>query len=259
MHNELTIRLTTLYGFLLVLARVSGALVFVPLPGVRRGPEPARVALALGFALVLFPRWPELETVPQMGQLAGWLVLEAGLGIMIGLTVSFLTEAFLVAAQVMGLPAGYAYASMVDPQTRANSGVLLVFAKLTAGMLFFALGFDREILRIFAKSLEAYPPGAFVLSRQTAEVIVRLGAGIFSTGLRLALPVLALLMLIDFALALIGRLNTQLQLLILSFPVKMMAAISVLAWTAVLFPRVYGSYGEQALGVVRGLMDRAAP
>jgi flagellar biosynthesis protein FliQ len=57
----------TLYGFLLVLARVAGALIFVPLPGVKGAPEPVRAALALGFTLACFPagRQPELIPRPQ--------------------------------------------------------------------------------------------------------------------------------------------------------------------------------------------------
>lgn len=70
MHTELRLALPTLYGFLLVLARVAGALVFVPLPGINAGPEPARVVLALGFAVALFPAWPVVAmTEPGFGQL----------------------------------------------------------------------------------------------------------------------------------------------------------------------------------------------
>ena len=254
MRAELTLSLSSLYGFLLVLTRVGGALIFVPLPGVKQGPELARAALALSFTIVLFPSWPEIGKVPETGQLAGWLILEAALGILIGLAVSFVTEAFLMMAQVVGLPAGFAYASIVDPQTQADSGVLLVFAQLTAGMLFFAIGLDREILRIFARSLQTCPPGRVVLSGEAAQAVVRLGAGMFSTGLRLAMPVLALLLLVDIALALLGRLNAQLQLLTLSFPIKMLAAVVVLAWTAVLFPRIYAGYSEQTLRVVGELI-----
>jgi flagellar biosynthesis protein FliR len=45
-------------------------------------------------------------------------------------------------------------------------------------------------------------------------------------------------------------LNQQLQLLILAFPVKMMATIVLLASMAVLFPRVYRGYAEQVLARV---------
>ncbi len=49
MPANVTLSTGTLFGFLLVLARVGGALVFVPLPGIKGAPEPARAALALGF------------------------------------------------------------------------------------------------------------------------------------------------------------------------------------------------------------------
>ena len=47
----------TLYGFLLVLARVSGVFVFVPIPGLRRTlRRPARVVLSLALTLALYPQ-----------------------------------------------------------------------------------------------------------------------------------------------------------------------------------------------------------
>ena len=83
-----------------------------------------------------------------------------------------------------------------------------------------------------------------------AEQILRLASGMFSVGLRLAMPALALLLLVDVALALLGRLNQQLQLLMLAFPVKMMAAIALLAALAVLFPHVYRGYSQQVMSRV---------
>src|SRR5262249_2225007 len=143
-------------------------------------------------------------------------------------------EVFNMAAQILGLPAGYSYASTIDPNSEADAGVLLVFAQLIGGTLFFALGLDRTVVRLFAQSLEAVPAGAYVFSRRSAEPLIRLSAQLFSTGLRLALPVVALLTMVDVALALLGRLNQQLQLLTLAFPAKMLTALFVLSWVAAL-------------------------
>ncbi len=256
MRAELALSLSTLYGFLLVLVRVSAALVFVPLPGIRQGPEATRIVLAMALTLLLFPQWPRVEVEPGAGQLAAWLVSDAALGVLIGVAVGFVTEAFGIAAQAIGLEAGFAYASMVDPQTQADSGVLLVFAQLGAGLMFFALGLDREVVRIFARSLETFPPGASIPSKLGLGALARLGSGMFTTGLRLALPALALLTLVDLALALLGRLNAQLQLLTLSFPLKMLAAIAVLAWTMSLFPTLLGAYGGQIVAGLRAVIER---
>jgi len=247
----MTLALPAVLGFVLVLARVGGAFIFVPLPGINASPGVARVVLAVSFTLALFPRWPQANlAAPYIGGLVVAMIAELALGLTIGVAVAVLNEAFLMAGQIIGLQAGYAYASTVDPTTQADSGILVVFSQLIGGLLFFALGLHREVIRAFARSLDAFPPGSYVLTPAGAEKIVRLGAGMFSVGLRLAMPVLALLLLVDVAMALLGKLNQQLQLLILAFPVKMMATIVLLASMAVLFPRVYRGYAEQVLARV---------
>jgi flagellar biosynthetic protein FliR len=105
-------------------------------------------------------------------------------------------------------------------------------------MLFFTMGLDREILRLFALSLEKVPAGTYVFGRAAAEPLIRLGATLFSVGVRLALPVVALLVMVDVALALLGRINAQLQLLSLAFPAKMLTALILLAWISSIFPRI---------------------
>ena len=247
MPANLTFSASTLLGFLLVLARVTGALVFVPLPGINAGPQPARAALAAGFALALAARWPAVDAATLTpGRFVTWVLAEAALGIAIGVSVAIVLEAFTLAAQVLGLQAGYAYASTVDPNTQADSGILLVFAQLMAGLLFFALGLDREVLRLFARSLERIPAGTYVFGPPSADLVIRLGSELFSVGVRLALPVVALLVMVDVALALLGRLNAQLQLLSLAFPAKMLIALAVLATVTAVFPRVLLQFSAHA-------------
>ena len=117
-----------------MLTRVAGAFIFVPLPGMKRGPEMARIVLALSFTVALFPLWPPQDiSDPDIGRSLAGCSAEAALGITIGLAVAFVPRRSSVAAQIVGLQAGYAYASTIDPTTQADSGVLVVFAQLTAG------------------------------------------------------------------------------------------------------------------------------
>lgn len=242
-------------AFLLVLARIGGALVFVPWPGARGIPEPVRAALALGLTLALAPCWPDVGNVEiTASRLCTWAIAEAVVGMAVGIPMAMLLEAFTLAAQVLGLQAGYAYASTIDPNTEADSGVLLVFAQLLAGLLFFAFGLDRQVLRLFAESLEKVPAGAYRAGLPAAETMIRLGSRLFVVGVRLALPVVALLVLVDVALALLGRLNQQLQLLSLAFPAKMLTALLILTWTMAVFPRLMGEFGGQAWLAARRIL-----
>jgi flagellar biosynthesis protein FliR len=239
MPGELTLSAGTLFAFLLVLARVSGALVFVPMPGFRNSPEAVRAALAVAFTFALFGQWPAVDASQiTPARLIGWAFAEASIGLAIGISMAIVLESFTMAAQLLGLQAGYAYASTIDPNTQADAGILQVLAQLVAGMLFFAMGLDRDIFRLFAESLAKIPAGTFAFNTGSADSLIRMGSGMFSVGIRLALPVVALLILVDVALALLGRLNSQLQLLSLAFPAKMLAALVMLSWIAPLFPRL---------------------
>ena len=67
MPGNLSLSLGTLCAFLLVLARVSGAFVFVPLPGATAAPGVARAVLAVGLTLALNSRWPAVDAASMLG------------------------------------------------------------------------------------------------------------------------------------------------------------------------------------------------
>jgi len=81
-----------------------------------------------------------------------------------------------------------------------------------------------------------------------------LGGDMLALAVRLALPVIALLVLVDIALGLLGRLNAQLQLLTLAFPIKMTAALVLLGGIAALLPRLLLAYGGVVFGTLRQVL-----
>lgn len=244
----------TLYGFLLVLARVSGVFAFVPLPGFSGGPPMARIVLSVLITLALFPRWPRIGAArADAPTMLLWVLPEIAVGVTIGLGVAFILEAFLMGAQVLSLNAGFSFAQTIDPSTQAESGVLLVFAQLAGGLIFLSLGLDREVIRTLAYSLDAHPAGAWI-ARPAAEPLLRLGGDMLALALRLAMPAIALLVLADIALGLLGRLNAQLQLLTLAFPLKMMGALVLLGWIAVLVPQLMAAYAGAVFGTLRQVL-----
>jgi flagellar biosynthetic protein FliR len=259
MPGELSIPLGTLHAFLLVLFRVGGVFVFAPIPGMRVGPAPPRIVLAVGITLALYPKWPAPPAGnPEIGDLLAWGLSELALGLTVGLLVGFLIEVFALGAQALSLPAGYTYASTIDPSTEAESNVLVILAQLVGGLLFFGFGLHLRLILALARSLETYPPGQFGISLPVAEQVIALGSSIFDLGLQLVLPVLALLAMIDISLALLGRLNSQLQVIILSFPAKMLASLATLAALGSVMPRVFERASAEMLAVLYALLGLRA-
>lgn len=252
MHAELTISASTLIAFVLVLSRMVGVFVFVPLPVKEAGPSVARIAFGFATALALFPRWPVIDARDlTLGTFAAWLISEAALGTAMGLMVSFITEFLTFAAQILGLQAGYGYASVVDPTTQADSDVLPVLAQLTAGLLFFTTGLHRYVISAFAASLNRYPPGQFAVTQDLVRTVIKLSSNVISVGLRLALPVIGLLLMTEVALALLSRINSQLHIGMQAFPAKMMLTLVTLASVLLIVPVLYQAFASEVFENIR--------
>lgn len=251
MHGEVALGSATLLGFLLGLARISGISVLIPIPGLRNGPVGARILLAVTVSLILAPVWPvPASASPSAMEVAGWVLSQASLGLGTGLAVSLLLEGFQLAAQVLGLQAGYSYASTVDPSSQADSGILQVWVQFAVGFLFFTAGLDHAVLRAIASGMANPAPwntGSAMIA------IVKLGGSMFSVAVKLAFPVVALVLLLDIALALTGRMQAQLQLLSLAFPAKMLAAILLLSVLTAAFPNVLAKAAELTFRTLPGL------
>ncbi len=255
MGTELRLDAGTLYAFLLTLARVSGAFIFVPLPGIKAGPEAARAVLALSLTLALASRWPVIDaSAMNVMLLSGWILAEAAMGIAVGLVVTFLAEGFQMGAQIISLQAGYTFATTIDPTSGADSEVLLTIAQLLSGFLFFVTGLDRQVLLAIAQSLSSQVPGHIAISPSMVNRLIQMGASIFATGLRLVLPLLSLLLMVEISLALLARLNSQLHLMMLARPIKMLLALALFAWLVLIFPRVFTQSSGPAMQLIRALL-----
>jgi flagellar biosynthetic protein FliR len=246
MHAEIAVPLRVIITFLLVLSRILGVFIYLPLPGRDAGPSLPRVTLAFATALAVTPYWPVGQLPePSPGLLMLWLSTELALGLTIGLAVGFVSEALTVGAQILSLQAGYAYASVVDPTTQADSDVLQVLAQLLGGTLFFSLGLDHMAIRTFTYSLRSFPPGAFLLTPSMARVMTMLSSNIFIVALKLALPVVAVLLTAEIALAVVGRLSAQLHLGTNAASIKMLLTLLVLMTVLRVVPSLYENFAGQ--------------
>lgn len=255
MHTDALFTYATLFGFLFTLARISSVFAFLPLAAFRGASDTPKIFLSLAFTMILWPEWKSpVSSDATIGRIVAGLAGEVVLGLAIGLSLALVLEVFQIAAQVVSLQAGFGFASTIDPNSGADSTVLLSLAQITAGLLFFATGADRLLVRALADSLRLCPPESFVAQKVWADAVIRFAASIFGAGLRLAAPVVALLMLTDAALAVLGRVQTQIQLVSLTIPVKLGATMFLLSATLGLQPKFFTSVMTQGIRLIEGLL-----
>lgn len=255
MRDDFALDGAILLGFGCALTRIAAIFTFIPIPGARTGFDTARLLFILSLTLAMRGQWPQVEAKsPLILWMALILLRELALGLVLGFAIACLAEAVAMGFQILGLQAGYTFASTVDPTTQADSNILQVFGQLASGLLFFALGLHHDILRALAASLQTIPPGGFIAGESSLQLVVNLGRDLFIVGIRLALPVLVASVMLDITLALMGRINAQLQLLTIMFPVKMLATLGLLAAITSILPLLYGQFSRKVLLEVRGLI-----
>lgn len=226
--------------FLLTITRVGSALFLVPLPGFKDAANSVRIGLVVGISLCLFPLRPSvLVDSLSGGQFLVRLLSESAAGLMVGLAIAFMHEAFQFAAQAVSMQSGFSFASIYDPASKADTGVFLMMTQLATGLLFFVFDVHHQLLRIMARSFEIFSAGGSHIQNASIEAVLVMGANMFTTGLKLGLPLVVLLLLVEFSLALLSRLHSQLHLLMLSFPAK--TALSLIFLVAMLsrWPALY--------------------
>ncbi len=260
MGGESLFSYTTLFGFLFTLARISGVFAFVSLAAFRAAPEPARIILSLAMTVMLRSSWhAPFTTEASIARLLAGLAAEMALGLAIGVSLAIVFEVFQMAAAAVSLQAGLSFASTFDPTSGADSTVLLTTAQLTAALLFFASGADRLLVKALAESLRLAPPESFTLQKTWGLAIIQFAGSIFTAGLRLAAPLIALLLLADFSLAILGRVQQQLHLISLTMPLKLVATMLVLAATLALQPGFFESLMTTWAHLIEGILHNVSP
>lgn len=207
-----------LWPFLRVLA-LFGAMPVLSQGGV---PMRARVALALLVAVCAQASLPAMPVVPLDSAQAVLLVVQQ---LVIGLSLAFAARlvfaAVELAGEVIGLQMGLNFAGFFDPMSGGQSTAVSKFFGVSMSWLFIAIDGHLLMISAVARSFEVFPAGpqpfAFLHAVQPHEW----GAEIFTLGLWIALPLVAMLLFVNLVLGIISRVAQQMNIFAIGFPITL--------------------------------------
>ena len=209
-------------AFVLAFFRVGAMLAVAPVLGHRSVPVPHRAALAVLLALVLAP----LLARPAAGtgaDVLGLLLAVAG-EVVVGLTIGFVATLVLaaveMAGELIGLQMGLGLAAVFDPASGQGGTALGRFQSALAVLLFLTVNGHHLLVRAVAASFQRIGPGG-VLDAAVAGGVASLGGKVFRAGLDLAAPLVGILLVVNVALALLGRVAPQGNLFMIGLPLSL--------------------------------------
>jgi flagellar biosynthetic protein FliR len=211
------------------LLRIGGFVMTAPIASETMVPARVKIVLTLTLALLLAPLAPVPAQLAIFSGAGVWAaVQELLIGIAIGMVVQLAFDALTLAGQTISMTMGLGFATLIDPQRGANTAVLGQLFIIFAALTYLAINGHLVLLGALAKSFQTLPIGAAVIDRGFFWTVAAWGARVFESGLLIALPAVAALVIVNLALGVVTRAAPQLNLFGVGFPITMLAGYFVL-------------------------------
>ncbi|MEZ4224493.1 MAG: flagellar biosynthetic protein FliR [Polyangiaceae bacterium] len=221
-----------LYAFLLEGVRILGVVLIAPLAW-SVAPVRVRAGLVLLLTVVAHGRTP---ADPSVGQSLLNLVFALCSEFVVGLSMGFVVRLGIavaeVAAEAIGPLIGLGVAQVFDPSISGTQTVLAKLFRHFAILLAVVLGVHRVVLGAVLASFRVLPPGTASGVHATVPSILELSANTLAAGVRIAVPIIAILFMTQVALAFISRAAPAMQIFSIGFAVTLIVGMSVLILAA---------------------------
>jgi flagellar biosynthetic protein FliR len=212
-----------------------GALVFMaPGLGGQYTTSATKIGLTVLLALALIP----VAHVPDdFGDVALTLVIFREMAI--GLGLAFAVRALIAGAEfaghLSGFQIGFSYGATIDPQSGVRNNMLAMLYGSLATLAFLAINGHHMLLRAMAVSYQGLPIGVGHIDASILSAVKQTFALVFTVAVRLAAPIVVVLMIVELAVGLISRTAPSLSATVIGYPVRIIIGLFVLA---VLIPTI---------------------
>lgn len=216
----------------LILFRLLAVFLLAPVLSVRSVPVQFKIGLALFLSIVIWSGMPAVATPLELLPFAAAAVRETVIGAVIGFVAHLVTATAEVAGGIIDMQTGFLAGMMMNPLTAASSSVLEQLYFLLATLVFLALDGHHILLLALVRTFEVLPAGAaWEIGSLAAGRLAALTSGVLITGCSIALPVLAVTLLLDVVLAILARTVPQIQVFFVGLPVKIGLGLAMVLLT----------------------------
>lgn len=217
----------------------------------RAVPRPIKVLFGLALTLVvapLLPPMPEVELFSATGILV--TLNQMLIGLAMGFAMRLVFSAMEMAGHLAGLQMGLGFASFFDPQNAQQLPILALATSLIAMLLY--LAFDGHLVMITAliDSFRLLPVTTEPLVGKGFGELFRLGGTIFTYGLWLCMPIIAVLLVTNLSIGVMARAAPQFNLFAVGFPITL--ALGLLAFYLTMPQLAFQFYGLVEKAVASG-------
>lgn len=240
--EDITLSNAQIISFLLVFFRIGAILLTAPIFGARNLPIQVRVLLSFTIAIVITSAiipYKGLTSIPLNNIMEYFIavVREVILGISIGFMAQLVFIAIQFAGQLIGNDIGFGMMNIFDPSTHSTVTIIAELNTVLASLVFIVTYSHHYVLMGLAKSFEMVPIAVWSPNGSLINFMNTVFSSIFTTGFRIALPVMGAVFLSKIALAMLVRTMPQMNVFVIGFPIQISLGLLVMAVCLPLFVR----------------------
>lgn len=203
-----------IFTFILILARVSSFVAFLPLFARKQLPNLVKAGLAMALTIFWFGSLPqELYYTGQINVVSSFLNLakEVGIGFLLSILVGFMFIPARIAGAYVGQEVGLSLASVSSPGSMDSSALVTTIFETFAILLFFGLNFHHFMITLLHYSIIQLG-GKIELTQLPTELLVQLSNSLSEYGSLIVGPVGVCLFILTVGLALLNKAAPSLNL-----------------------------------------------
>ena len=208
--------------FFLIFARTI-PLVTVPAPiyGMRNIPTTIRISFAFIFSVFYIIIYkPEAKIPEEIIPYILMLLQELLTGFLFAFSAAVIVNAVQSAGEIIDIQAGLSMIMLMNPATNTQATATGRLFYQIALIVFIVAGGHLYLLSAFFRSFTIVPLGTFAFGGPALNEMIRITGDVFNVGAQLSLPVLVVLFVVDFGLAMMNRVSPQVNVLELNFAMK---------------------------------------
>jgi flagellar biosynthetic protein FliR len=223
--------------FGLLLVRPGMLVMTAPVFGGTYAPAQTRIGLVVLLTLMLTP----LVAVPDIASTAGLgvvIVREMAIGFAIALAIRALVAGAELGGQLSGMQLMLSYGSVIDPQGGVKSNLIgSIYGNLTL-LTFLAINGHHTVIRSLVASYASMPIGPGHVDPSLARSVMQMLGVVFVLGVRLAAPLIVVMLVVELATGLVSRSAPALNLMAVGTPIRLIVGLLVVAALVPLIPGV---------------------
>jgi len=215
-----------LTAFLWPFARLLAMLAVAPVLGTRMVQTQVKIGLAAFITLIVAPTLPPMPQVTVFSAAGVWILANQFLiGVALGFTMQVVFAVVTAAGDIMGMGMGLGFASLYDPELASNTAALSSLFNMFASLAFLVFDGHLQMIAALVDSFQSLPVSANVLAASGWRELANFGSVVLASGLLLALPIVAALLVTNLSLGILNRAAPQIGIFQIGFAVAMLAGM----------------------------------